>query len=90
MRENLARLDIFFAKHADRFEWQGPTAGPIALPKLRGDRDADRFCAEVICKAGVMVVPGTLFEVPGHIRIGFGRRNLPEALAAFETAIMEL
>jgi aspartate/methionine/tyrosine aminotransferase len=90
VRENLARLDVFFAKHADRFEWQRPSAGPIALPKLLMHPDADEFCAQVIRKASVMVVPGTLFGVPGHIRIGFGRRNLPEALEAFEAAIMEL
>jgi hypothetical protein len=37
-----------------------------------------------------MLVPGSLFSAPGHIRIGFGRRNLPEALEAFETAMMEI
>ena len=90
IRENLARLDMFFTKHTDRFDWQRPTAGPIALPKLRIDADADQFCAEVRQRASVMLVPGTLFGVPGHVRIGFGRRNLPEALEAFETAMMEV
>jgi aspartate/methionine/tyrosine aminotransferase len=90
IRENLARLDVFFARHADRFEWQRPIAGPIALPKLRLHADADTFCLEVIRKASVMLVPGSLFSAPGHIRIGFGRRNLPEALEAFETAMMEI
>lgn len=88
VRENLGTLDGFFARHADRFEWQRPSAGPIALPKLRRNEDADEFCAEAIRRASVMLVPGTLFGVPGHIRIGFGRRNLPEALEAFETAMM--
>ena len=90
VRENLARLDVFFARHADRFEWQRPSAGPIALPKLLMPADADQFCADVIRKASVVVAPGTLFGAPGHIRIGFGRRNLPEALEAFEAAIMEV
>lgn len=90
VRENLARLDAFFLKHSDRFEWQRPIAGPIALPKLRLHPDAEQFCADVIRKASVMLVPGDLFGVPEHIRVGFGRRNLPEALEAFEAAMMEL
>jgi aspartate/methionine/tyrosine aminotransferase len=88
IRENLAHLDSFFARHAETLEWQRPLAGPIALPRLRLHADDEKFCAEVIRLASVMVVPGTLFGSPGHVRIGFGRRNLPEALEAFETAIM--
>ncbi len=84
VQENLAILDEFFVRHAGRFEWKRPIAGPIAFPKLLGLATVDDFCLDAIRRANVMLVPGTLFGVPGHFRIGFGRRNLPEALAQLE------
>lgn len=81
---NLALLDPFFERHADRFEWIRPQAGPIAFPRLRSG-DADRFCDQVREKSGILLVPGSVFEAGrDHFRIGFGRRNLPEALEALE------
>jgi hypothetical protein len=33
----------------------------------------------------VLLLPGTLYDDPGnHFRIGFGRKNLPDALASLE------
>lgn len=77
---NLGFLDLFFAERADRFRWVRPQAGPIAFPcLLRGD--IDEFCRNLVKRAGVLLLPGTLFDDTGnHFRIGFGRRNMPEAL----------
>ena len=45
----------------------------------------------VICvrlsASGVLLLPGTVYDEPGHVRVGFGRANLPEALTALETAL---
>ena len=30
--------------------------------------------------AGVLLLPGTVYEQPQHVRFGFGRANLPQAL----------
>jgi len=89
VRDNLALLDAFFARHADRFDWVRPAAGPIAFPGLRGGLDADRFCDDLVAKAGVMLLPGPLYGAAwsDRFRIGFGRRNLPEALLHLERAI---
>ncbi len=36
-------------------------------------------------KTGVLLLPGTLYEDQGnHFRIGFGRKNFPDALARLE------
>jgi hypothetical protein len=32
-----------------------------------------------------MLLPGTVYDEPRHIRFGYGRRNFPEALAQFES-----
>ena len=34
VRENMALAVAFFARHADKFSFEPPTAGPIGLPKL--------------------------------------------------------
>ena len=86
VRDNLARLDAFFADHADTFAWTRPKAGPIAFPSLRGGHSADTFCADLVQNAGVMLLPGSLYgeQYTSSFRIGFGRRSLPEALSRLE------
>jgi aspartate/methionine/tyrosine aminotransferase len=82
---NLAQLDVFFTRRRDRFAWQRPRAGAIAFPRLIGE-DVAQFCETLAESAGVLLLPGTLYEDGGnHFRIGFGRKNLPEALAQLET-----
>jgi len=81
---NLSLLDDFFARHAGKFTWKRPKAGSIAFPRLLGE-DIDAFCHALVTSAGVLLLPGSLFDDPGnHFRIGFGRQNLPEALARLE------
>jgi aspartate/methionine/tyrosine aminotransferase len=81
---NLELLDRFFTDCGDQFGWVRPHAGPIAFPKFkRGDVDA--FCHDLVTRAGVLLLPGTLFDDTGnHFRIGFGRKNMPEALARLQ------
>ena len=81
---NLALLDQFFARHADRFAWQRPTAGLIGFPRLIGE-NVDDFCKDLVEDAGVLLLPGTLYDDSGnHFRIGFGRQNFPDALLRLE------
>ena len=45
----------------------------------------DRFAQDLIEAEGVLLAPGSIFGHPGnHFRLGFGRTDLPDALAAFE------
>lgn len=84
IRDNLRLLDAFFDEHADRFTWVRPHAGPIAFPKLAGD-DVERFCERLVANRGVLLLPGTLYDHPGnHFRLGFARRNVPQALTRLE------
>jgi aspartate/methionine/tyrosine aminotransferase len=81
---NLPLLDAFFARHPERFTWQRPKAGPIAFPRLRG-QEAASFCDACAAGCGVLLLPGGLYGDEGsHFRIGFGRGNMPEALARLE------
>jgi aspartate/methionine/tyrosine aminotransferase len=84
IRGNLDRLDRFFGDHRDLFEWHRPRAGSVAFPTLLRGRAAG-FCADLVEKAGVLLLPGTLYgDGFNAVRVGFGRRNLPQALEELE------
>jgi aspartate/methionine/tyrosine aminotransferase len=81
---NLPILDDFFARHADRFIWQKPKAGSIAFPQLLGE-DIESFCDTLVKTTGVLLLPGTMYDDhDNHFRIGFGRKNIPAAVARLE------
>jgi aspartate/methionine/tyrosine aminotransferase len=81
---NLDVLDGFFARYADHFIWQRPRAGAIAFPRLVG-QDIDAFCHDLARRAGVLLLPGTVYDDTGnHFRIGFGRKNMPDAVARLD------
>jgi len=82
---NLRLLDAFFADHADRWSWVRPRAGSIGFPRLLGEETAERFCERLVESDGVLLLPGTVIgHDANHVRIGFGREDLPEALAGLE------
>lgn len=85
IEHNLEHLDRFFEDGRELFEWVRPRAGSIAFPRLLADLPVERFAAELVEQEGVLLLPGTLYDHPGnHFRIGFGRTNLPAALARLE------
>jgi aspartate/methionine/tyrosine aminotransferase len=82
--ENLDRLDTFFAEFPDLFTWRRPKAGPIAFPRFTAG-PVDAFCGALQREAGVLLLPGTLYGDTGNcFRIGFGRADLEEGLAALK------
>lgn len=83
---NLQLLDVFLARHAARFRWVRPSAGPIGFPRVSGLGDVDALCGR-LAGAGVLLLPGSVYDVPDHVRLGFGRANLPEALALLEESL---
>jgi aspartate/methionine/tyrosine aminotransferase len=83
--DNLALLDDFFRRRSDQFAWVRPRGGSVAFPRLLGDVPIDQFAADLVKAEGVLLLPGSQFDHPGnHFRIGFGRQNLPEALALLD------
>jgi aspartate/methionine/tyrosine aminotransferase len=85
IQTNLDRLDRFFADWRGTLEWTRPRAGTIAFPRFVDGTSIDSLASELVEKRGVLILPGSIFDWPGaHFRIGFGRKNMPEALARFE------
>ena len=85
VRTNLEDLDRFFAANADRFAWVRPRGGSIGFPRLLDDESVDDFAARLVEAEGVLLLPSSQFGFGGnHFRIGFGREDMPVALAGLE------
>lgn len=82
---NMALLDGFFARRPEQFAWVRPRGGSIGFPELRAGVPIDGFAQDLIAAEGVLVAPGSIFGHPAnHFRVGFGRTDLPVALAGLE------
>jgi len=77
---NLPLFDDFIARRSEMFEWVRPIAGPIGFARVSGEPDVEGWCEHTAESSGVLVLPGSVYEEPRHVRFGFGRDNLPQAL----------
>jgi aspartate/methionine/tyrosine aminotransferase len=82
--DNLPLLDAFLERHASTFSWVRPTASPIGFPRVEGVGDVAAFCERLVAETGVLLLPGSVYDEPDHVRVGYGRVNMPEALARLE------
>lgn len=86
--DNLALLDAFFAEWPDHFEWYRPDGGCVAYPRYLGAGTVEAFAADVVEQAGVLLLPAEHYRSalaptpPDRFRIGFGRADCAEAVAA--------
>ncbi len=84
IKSNLVLLESFFSRYKELFSWNIPKAGPIAFPGFKNGNVAE-FCSDLVDKAGVLLVPGTMYGPSyNNFRIGFGRANMKTALAKLE------
>jgi aspartate/methionine/tyrosine aminotransferase len=84
IKDNLSVMDDFFERHANLFSWIRPHAGSMAFPHYLGG-DVESFCDELVRKAGVLLLPGSMYDDhANHFRLGLGRKNLKEAISKLE------
>jgi len=84
INNNLTVMSEFIARHADLFSWVHPKAGTMGFPKLL-ESDIEDFCDKVVREAGVLLLPGTMYDDTGnHFRVGLGRKSLPQAVERLE------
>lgn len=84
IQNNLAVIDAFFARHSSLFSWVRPQASSMGFPRYHGG-SVEKFCDEVIRKANIMLLPGTVYDDSNnHFRLGLGRKNLPQAVERLE------
>lgn len=79
--ENLTLLNHFFEKYQHLFSWVKPQGGCVGLVHYQSDESVDDFCARLVKETGVLLMPASVYDLnSNHFRIGFGRKNMPEAL----------
>jgi aspartate/methionine/tyrosine aminotransferase len=84
VRKNVAVLDAFFDRYQDYFRWNRPAGGSVCFPRMLVVEDTLAFCEELVEETGIMLVPSTMFQFDNHhVRIGFGRENLPDVVERF-------
>lgn len=81
IKDNLMLLDQFFIEYVHLFEWIKPQGGCVGFVKYKGDKTIDSFCDNLVNKKSVLLLPASIYNHnSNYFRIGFGRKNMPEAL----------
>ena len=81
IQKNITVLDSFFSGHSEWFTWNRPLGGSICFPRLQRPEGAEKFCKDLASKEGIMLVPSGAFNFGDrHVRMGFGRKDLPEVI----------
>src|SRR5262249_5710461 len=89
LHRNLPLLHAFFERHRRLFDVVRPDAGPICLPRLFIPGDVTEFCDRFVAATSVMLLPGSVYDLPNFVRIGFGRTNMPAALHRLEQYLQD-
>jgi len=78
--------------HSDVFEYVAPSAAAICFIKQKTGMSSNDFVTKLRKEKSVLISPGEHFEVPGHLRIGFGTepKYLEPALARISELLNEL
>ena len=93
--ENLVKLNEFFDKHCDLFDWQVSDGSCMAFPRYKGIDGVENFTAQLLDKVGVLLLPSSIYisdlgETPAdRFRIGFGRKGIDKGLAAMDQYITQ-
>ncbi|MEZ4947216.1 MAG: aminotransferase class I/II-fold pyridoxal phosphate-dependent enzyme [Cyclobacteriaceae bacterium] len=90
IQSNLTLLEDFAQHHNEWFLWKTPKAGSIAFPELKIKGTLMDFCQDLVKEKGIMLLPHNVYDFSRkHVRVGFGRKNLPEVLNVFEEYLKE-
>ncbi len=90
INNNLILLDDFFNKYEKIFTWIKPKAGSIAFPRILIEDNVEDFCLDLLKEKSVLLMPSTNYDYGDrHFRIGFGRKNMREALEKLEEYLKE-
>jgi aspartate/methionine/tyrosine aminotransferase len=84
VKRNVKELEIFFEEYRDCFRWNRPKGGSVCFPRMVAVEDTSVFCEELVEATGIFVAPSRQFQFGSrHIRIGFGRDDLPQVIERF-------
>jgi capreomycidine synthase len=71
-RTNLDILSEWAEQHKEFIEWSRPQGGVCTFLGLRDISNSEAFCRHLANVYKVLLVPGTCFNHPSYVRLGFG------------------
>ena len=72
-KRNLEVLIKWFNQHANYFDCVIPKVGLLCFPKLKNiPVSSVQLSRDIFNEKKLLLVPGEAFDMPGHLRIGFG------------------
>ncbi|MBT30114.1 MAG: aminotransferase [Thalassobius sp.] len=88
--DNLVLIEELFTEFSSILSWNKPKAGVIAFPKF-DEAVAEKVNYRKIAEDyGLLLLPGSCYGYPdNYFRIGYGRKNFPEAIAVFRKYLNE-
>lgn len=85
IQSNIKVFENFVHRNPGLFEFYKPKSGSTAFVKLLKQEPAMIFAEKLVKETGIMTLPSETFEFgTSYIRIGFGRKNMPEALQVLQ------
>jgi aspartate/methionine/tyrosine aminotransferase len=90
--KNRETLKQWFEEHSQYFDYYLPEAGVLCFPGLKNIPISTKELAlDLFDKKSLLVVPGECFDIPNHLRIGFGgdTHKLEKSLAIFSDYLKE-
>ena len=94
--ENLSKLDPFFERHLDLFDWRKSDGSCMAFPRYKGKDGVENFTRSLVEESGVLFLPSTIYRSDlgptptDRFRLGFGHKDLGDGLAALEAHILAI
>jgi aspartate/methionine/tyrosine aminotransferase len=86
---NLEIAGEFFERHRNLFTWVRPRAGSVSLARLNRLVPVADFCENLFRRRGVMLLPGSVFDLEGnYFRVGIGRSGMEEGLGVLEDYLL--
>ncbi len=82
--DGLPLVEGLLERRSETFRWVPPQAGPIGFPRVSGVEDVTAWCERIAAQAGVLLLPGSVYGQPRHVRLGFGRARIAEAIERLE------
>ncbi len=84
VRRNVGILETFFNEYAEIFRWNRPMGGSICFPRMLAVESTSAFCEQLVEEESILLAPARAFQFGDqHVRVGFGRENLPQVLERF-------
>lgn len=71
-RRNRDLVASWLRAHAPAVDGVLARGGVTVFPRLRGYESTDELCDQLLDRHGVLLLPGSCFGMPAHVRLGFG------------------